>query len=154
MIEKIKALLKDPKIREMISYVFFGALTTLVNWCVYVFLTWVLGMQQHARGTAAYVLIGNAATLTAWVLSVLSAFFTNKRYVFRSKASRGNGALKEFLLFISARIMSYLLFDMFLYTALLYVMNDKMDKLLMNVLVVIFNYAASKWVVFRKQRKK
>ncbi|MBR6525790.1 MAG: GtrA family protein [Clostridia bacterium] len=154
MIEKIKALLKNPKIQEMISYVFFGALTTLVNWCVYVFLTYALGMQQHLRGSAMYILIGNAATLCAWVLSVLFAFFTNKRYVFHSSASRQSGAWKEFLLFISARIMSYLIFDMLLYTALLYVMNDKMDKLLMNVLVILFNYAASKWVIFRKQDKK
>lgn len=152
MITKIKTFLKDPKMQEMISYVFFGVLTTLVNWCVYVFLTWALGMQTYSRGSAAYVLIGNAATLCAWVLSVLFAFFTNKRYVFKSGATRQNGAWKEFILFISARVVGYLLFDMLIYTALLYLMNDKLDKLLMNVLVIIFNYVASKWVVFRKKR--
>ena len=154
MVQKIRQLLREPRIREMISYVFFGALTTLVNWCVYIFLTWALGMQQHDRGAAAYVLIGNISTLAAWVLSVLFAFFTNKRYVFQSGAKAHSGAWKEFLLFISARVISYLLFDMFLYTALLYVMNDKLDKLLMNILVVLFNYAASKWIVFRKRREK
>lgn len=147
MIDKIRQLLKNEKIQEMISYVFFGVLTTLVNWCVYVFLTWALGMQGHERGSTLYVLIGNAATFTAWLASVLFAFFTNKRYVFKSK----NGAWKEFGLFISARVLSYLIFDLALYTALLYVMNDKLDKLLMNVLVVIFNYAASKWVIFKKR---
>ena len=154
MINKIKQLLRDPKVQEMISYVFFGALTTLVNWCVYVFLTWALQMQSHERGAAAYVLIGNLSTLTAWVVSVLFAFFTNKRYVFKSPSTVKNGAWKEFFLFISARVMSYLIFDMALYTALLYVMDDKVDKLLMNVLVVIFNYVASKWVVFRRKGKK
>ena len=143
MKQKMLDLLQDKRIREMISYVFFGALTTLVNWCVYVFLTWALGMQSYPRGAAAYVLIGNVSTLAAWVLSVLFAFFTNKRYVFRSTLDRKNGAVKEFLLFISARVMSYLIFDMLLYTACLYLMNDKLDKLLMNVLVVIFNYIAS-----------
>ena len=154
MINKIKQLLRDPKMQEMVSYVFFGALTTLVNWLVYVLFTWALGMQTHERGAAAYVLIGNLSTLAAWVLSVLFAFFTNKRYVFKSGSTAKNGAWREFALFISARVMSYLIFDMALYTVLLYAMNDKMDKLLMNVLVVIFNYVASKWVVFRQKGKK
>lgn len=152
MMEKLKALWADKeKMRELISYVVFGVLTTLVNWCVYVLLTWALGMQGYERGSASYVLIGNASTLIAWVLSVLFAFFTNKRYVFKSMAKRGSGAWKEFFLFLSARVASYLLFDMALYTVCLYLMNDKVDKLLMNVLVVIFNYAASKFVVFRKK---
>lgn len=148
MIDKIRQLMKNEKIRKMISYIFFGALTTLVNWCVYVLLTWALGMQSHDRGSTLYVLIGSTSTFTAWLASVLFAFFTNKRYVFKSR----NGAWKEFGLFISARVLSYLIFDLALYTALLYVMNDKLDKLLMNVLVIVFNYIASKWVVFRQKR--
>lgn len=152
MIHKIKALWKHPRMQELISYVFFGALTTLVNWCVYVLLTHLLGMQTFPRGDMRYILIGNLSTLTAWTVSVLFAFFTNKRYVFHSRTARGS-AWKEFALFVSARVLSYLIFDLALYTILLYMMNDKLDKLLMNILVILFNYIASKWVVFRNKKE-
>ena len=150
--EKIKGLLQDKeKMRELIVYVFFGVLTTVVNWVIYTLLTTVLGMTSYPEGSASYVLIGNAANAVAWIVSVLFAFFTNKRYVFKSEKTRENGAWKEFGLFVSARVLSYLLFDLGLYTLCLFFLPHQVDKILMNVLVVIFNYLASKLVVFRKK---
>ena len=61
------------------------------------------------------------------------------------------GALKELMLFFVSRIASYLIFDLALYTLCLYIMPDLADKLLMNVLVVIFNYFMSKLVVFKNR---
>lgn len=150
--KKIKGLLQDKeKMRELIVYVFFGVLTTVVNWVIYTLLTTVLGMTSYPEGSASYVLIGNAANAVAWIVSVLFAFFTNKRYVFKSEKTRENGAWKEFGLFVSARVLSYLLFDLGLYTLCLFFLPHQVDKILMNVLVVIFNYLASKLVVFRKK---
>ncbi|MBR6809687.1 MAG: GtrA family protein [Clostridia bacterium] len=150
--EKIKGLLQDKeKMRELIVYVLFGVLTTVVNWVIYTLLTTVLGMTGYPEGSASYVLIGNAANAVAWIISVLFAFFTNKRYVFKSEKTRENGAWKEFGLFVSARVLSYLLFDLGLYTLCLFFLPHQVDKILMNVLVVIFNYLASKLVVFRKK---
>ena len=150
--KKIKGLLQDKeKMRELIVYVFFGVLTTVVNWVIYTLLTMVLGMTSYPEGSASYVLIGNAANAVAWIVSVLFAFFTNKRYVFKSEKTRENGAWKEFGLFVSARVLSYLLFDLGLYTLCLFFLPHQVDKILMNVLVVIFNYLASKLVVFRKK---
>ena len=152
--EKIKGLLQDKeKMRELIVYVFFGVLTTVVNWVIYTLLTTVLGMTSYPEGSASYVLIGNAANAVAWIVSVLFAFFTNKRYVFKSEKTRENGAWKEFGLFVSARVLSYLLFDLGLYTLCLFFLPHQVDKLLMNVLVVIFNYVASKLVIFKKKEK-
>lgn len=152
MIEKIRGLLHDKeKIWELTVYIIFGVLTTLVNWIIYQVLTGVLGMNGHAEGSAPYLLIGNISNWVAWAISVLFAFFTNKRYVFKSNKTRENGAWKEFSLFASARVMSYLIFDLGLYTLLLFVLPHQLDKLLMNVLVVIFNYLASKLVIFRKK---
>ncbi len=154
MIEKIKNLLRDKdKMRELTLYVVFGALTTAVNWLVYVAMTGALQMDSYLKDSPTQLLIGNAANVTAWILSVLFAFFTNKIFVFRSTATAKTGAVKEFMLFVSARLMSYLLFDLLLYSLLFFVMDDRLDKLLMNVLVVIFNYAASRFVIFRKKGK-
>lgn len=152
LVEKIKALLHDKeKMRELIVYVFFGVLTTLVNWVIYTLLTAALGMTGFPEGSASYVLIGNVSNAAAWIISVLFAFFTNKRYVFRSKKTRENGAWQEFGLFVSARVLSYLIFDLGLYTLCLFFLPHQVDKILMNVLVVIFNYLASKLVIFKKK---
>ena len=151
MKEKIKTLLRDERIKELIVYVIFGVMTTAVNWIVYSLLTAALGMTGHLEGSAAYVLIGNVSNAVAWIVSVLFAFFTNKRYVFKSDKTKENGAWKEFSLFVSARVLSYLIFDLGLYTLCLFFLPHQVDKILMNVLVVIFNYLASKLVVFRKK---
>lgn len=151
MIEKLKGLLNDKeKMREMAVYIIFGVLTTLINWVIYTLLTWALGMEGYPEGSGSYLFIGNVSNAVAWVVSVLFAFFTNKRYVFKSSATRENGAWKEFGLFVSARVLSLLIFDLGLYTLLLFVLPHQVDKILMNVLVVVFNYLASKLVVFKK----
>lgn len=151
MKEKIKTLLKDERIKELMVYVLFGVMTTVVNWVIYTLLTHVLGMEKHPDGSASYVLIGNISNAVAWIISVLFAFFTNKRFVFKSEKTRENGAWKEFGLFVSARVLSYLIFDLGLYTLCLFFLPHQVDKLLMNVLVVIFNYVASKLVIFKKK---
>lgn len=151
MKEKIKALLKDERIKELMVYVLFGVMTTVVNWVIYTLMTHALGMERHPDGSASYVLIGNISNAVAWIISVLFAFFTNKRFVFKSEKTRENGAWKEFGLFVSARVLSYLIFDLGLYTLCLFFLPHQVDKLLMNVLVVIFNYVASKLVIFKKK---
>ena len=154
ILNKIKALLQDKeKMRELILYVVFGVLTTAVNWAVYLLVTGVLGLGNLAEGSAKFVLISNIGQVISWILSVLFAYATNKRFVFQSKADMKNGAWKEFFLFVSARVASLLIFDLLLFNALLLLgMNDKWDKLLMNGLVVIFNYVASRFVVFKKKK--
>lgn len=150
--QMFRKLLND---REMVSYLVFGVLTTLVSWATYFLLTAILQPDQYPDGSATRVLILNAAQITSWVLSVLFAFVTNKRYVFKSQERRG-GAVREFFLFLSARGLSYLLFDLLLYNFCVFVLHidHKWTKLLMNVLVVIFNYFASKFIIFRKADRK
>ncbi len=134
----------------MVNYILFGVLTTLVNYAVYWLMTLLTGMRSRAADSTDYVLRANISNLTAWVAAVLFAFVTNKKYVFRSSRGWRDGALKELLLFFAARAASYLIFDLLLFTLCLYIMPDLLDKLLMNVLVVIFNYFMSKKLVFGK----
>ncbi len=138
------------KQRELFNYALFGALTTLVNWGVYFALTTLLNPEGYPADSAQRKLILNASQLAAWVLSVIFAFVTNKRYVFKSQAVRG-GALRELLAFSSARVLSYLLFDVLVYNLFVFSLgvSHSFTKVLMNVLVVLFNYFASKYVVFR-----
>lgn len=157
MVEKIKALLRDKeKMRELIMYLVFGVMTTVISWGVYYVWRQTWGMTSYPTDSAQYSLIANSGQVAAFVLSVLFAFVTNKKFVFRSNRTMKTGLWREFMLFVSGRVLAWVLFDIALFNVLLFLMKntvpaaDLIVKLLMNVLVVIFNYVASKWVIFKK----
>ena len=154
LMAKIKTLLENHRqLQELAMYLIFGVLTTAVNWAAYLLLTWALGLRQTLPVSTPYLIISNIGQIVGWVLSVLFAFVTNKRYVFRSHSENRKGVWRELGLFVSARVASLLLFDLGLFTVLqLCGMNDKWDKLLMNVLVIVFNYVASRFVIFKKKK--
>ncbi len=153
--DKLRTLLRDKdRFREILRYLVFGVLTTLVSWAVYFLLTNWLRPDQYPDTSGQRALILNGAQIASWVLSVLFAFVTNKRYVFQSQERRA-GAAREFLLFVSARALSYLLFDLLLYNLFVFGLgvDHAITKILMNVLVVLFNYFASRYVIFSKKSR-
>ncbi|WP_249295352.1 GtrA family protein [Fumia xinanensis] len=127
------------KNRELISYLFFGVLTTLVNYVSYLLFAPLFGTTT-------------VPTVIAWILSVIFAYVTNRIFVFRSKV-RGWKALSfEMVSFFGARALSGVLDVGFMWLFADYLgFNDKWMKLVSNVFVIIFNYAASKLVIFRKK---
>lgn len=135
---------------EAFSYLIFGVLTTLVNWVVYFGLT-ALFLKGESGQNALWLNLSNAI---AWVLSVLFAYITNKRFVFKSTA-KNKAAEKELALFFTARLGSYFLFDVGLYNLLVVVfsLHHAPVKIIANVCVVVFNYVASKWGIFKKEEK-
>ncbi len=144
MISTVKKLLI--KYQELISYVFFGGLTTLVNIVVY----WLCADVLHI-----HYLISNAL---AWISAVLFAYVTNRTWVFKSKKRGTSAIFKEFSLFVSGRILSGLgdMLIMFICVSLL-TLPGLIAKIASNVFVVIFNYVFSKLIIFRKspdERKK
>lgn len=127
------------KNKELILYLLFGGLTTLVNILTYWIFTDSLDVDYKL------------STTMAWIVSVIFAYVTNKLYVFQSKQTNQIGLLKEFLSFILFRIFSYLLdlMTMIILVELMLV-HDLLSKIIANILVVIFNFIASKWIIFRK----
>lgn len=132
----IKQLLD--KYREVIDYAFFGALTTLVNIVVFFLLDTVLGMPY---------LIANAIAI---IVSILFAFFTNKKYVFKTKTDTFQKAFREFYLFVGFRAVSGL-FDMLTMFVLVDVLliGTNVSKILTQFIVVVLNYVFSKFFVFK-----
>ena len=136
--KKLFALLK--KHEEVISYLFFGGLTTLVNYIVYLPCYNLL----HLSGA-----VSNAV---AWVAAVAFAYLTNKPFVFKSHDWSAKTVIPELTKFVSCRIGSGLL-----ETAIIFVLVDWLGldgnviKLATSVLVVILNYVASKLLVFRNK---
>lgn len=140
MIEKIKALIV--KYQDMILYVFFGALATLVNTASYYLCYNVLGIPNVP------------SVLIAWLLAVIFAFFTNKLWVFKSKSFAPEVLKHEILTFFGARALTGLmdLGIMYLTVDVLH-WNATLWKLISNILVIILNYVASKLVIFKKKNE-
>ena len=126
------------KCREVLSYLFFGGLTTLVNILVFFLL----------RYFNFHLYLSN---LIAWLVAVLFAFVTNKLYVFGSKSDDKKKNLKELIAFFICRIIS-LGVDMGAMYLLLQVINSSevFAKIMTNILVIILNYLFSKLIIFRK----
>jgi putative flippase GtrA len=128
------------KKKEILLYLVFGGLTTLVNIVTYWFFTDVFDFDYKF------------STTIAWLISVIFAYVTNKLYVFQSRQTNNKGLLKEFLSFILFRVFSYILdiVSMIILIEFL-LLNDLIAKIIANIIVVAFNFIASKWFIFRKK---
>lgn len=137
--EKIWELYK--KYKEIINYLIVGVLTTIVALAVY-YLSVLIFLNPN---NAVQLQIAN---ILSWVIAVMFAYFTNRKFVFESKEKN---KLHEASKFVSSRILTLLL-DMFVMwlgvTVLLF--NDKIIKLVSQVLITISNYILSKLFVFKK----
>lgn len=129
------------KYREIINYLIFGFLTTLVSLITYYLLTiTILDVEVGFELQIANVL--------SWCIGVLFAYFTNRKYVF---SSRNESKYKEFIKFLTSRI-STLVLDMsimFIFVSYLKY-NDQIIKLVSQIVVIICNYLLSKIIVFKK----
>lgn len=137
MIQKIRILLE--KYRELISYLFFGVLTTAVNFIVYLPVYNILGLSA------------SVSNMIAWVVAVVFAYFVNKIYVFRSLDWSRKTVIPELTKFVAARVLSGVLeTGILLVTVDILGWNGNIWKFVTQVLVVISNYVFSKLIVFRK----
>ena len=138
MLDRIRNLIR--KHWDVLVYLFFGGLTTLVNFLVYFPL---------------YNWLSFSATLSnviAWAVAVIFAYLTNKPFVFHSKDWSGQVVLPEFAKFVGCRIGSGILETCIIWlTVDILALNGNLIKILVSVLVVILNYVASKWVVFKSK---
>ena len=147
---KIKELCT--KYREVISYIFWGAMTTAVSFVTYSLFTLLF---TAFLDTAAAVLIAN---ILSWIFAVLFAFVTNKLWVFKSKSFEKSVVLPEFLKFLSSRIATGVIEMAGLPLLVLLGLGGEMfgieglvAKLVINVAVIVLNYVFSKLLVFKKK---
>ena len=138
MFKRIWALVE--KYWDILSYLFFGVLTTVVNYVVYLPCYNLLNLSA---------VVSNAI---AWVVAVAFAYLTNKPFVFKSHDWSAKTVVPELTKFVGCRIGSGLAETLILLLAVdIMGWNGNLWKLLTNVLVVILNYIGSKLLVFRKK---
>lgn len=126
------------KYREIIDYIIFGGLTTLVNIVAFFIFETLLGWPY---------LIANAVAI---VLSILFAYITNKLFVFKTRNMTFNENMIEFLKFIGFRLVSGLadMAAMWMLVDLISI-DTNIAKLLTQFIVVILNYVFSKLFIFK-----
>lgn len=139
MLQKIRDLIH--KYWDVLSYLFFGGLTTVVNYLIYLPCYNMLGLSAAV------------SNVIAWAVAVAFAYLTNKPFVFKSHDWSMKTVVPELTKFVGCRIGSGLLETVIIFiTVDLFCWNGNLWKLFTSVLVVILNYVASKLLVFRKKK--
>ncbi len=131
------------KYKEIINYLVFGGLATVVNFVTYFIVARLMGIDEVLSSGIS------------WFFSVLFAYITNKLFVFESKTEGIKAILIEMGSFFLARIVSGILCDVGTFAIMVKVfnINDLFAKIVTQVMVVIVNYVFSKLIIFRKKNK-
>ncbi len=128
------------KYRNIIIYLFFGVLTTIINYLVYL---------------PCYNFWNLSATISngiAWIFAVVFAYVTNKPFVFGSHDWSTKTVVPEFGKFVGTRLFSGAAETFMLMLFVDYLrMNGNVWKLITSVLVIVLNYAGSKLLVFHSK---
>ena len=138
--KKILELYK--KYKEIINYMIFGGLATLVNFISYYIFARTLNVDEVISSGLS------------WFCAVLFAYVTNKLFVFESRKNTKREMIKEMISFFLARILSGALCDVGTFALMVKVLkiDDIIAKLVTQVMVVIVNYIFSK-LIFKKENK-
>lgn len=129
---------------EVISYLIFGALTTILSLIIY----WLLVTFILDSAIAIQLQIAN---VISWIVGVVFAYHTNKKFVFKSSEKNFSPCIK----FIGGRIFTLFvdMFIMFVFVSLLS-FNDFVIKIISQIVIIVLNYIISKFIVFNNKKNK
>ena len=134
MIKKLMEMYK-----EVISYLFFGVLATVVNFVVYFSCTSIFDLNY---------LVANALS---WAAAVAFAYVTNRTWVFKSKVHGFSSIIREMSTFVGCRLLSGVMDMAIMFISVDMIgISDAVAKFITQVVVVILNYVFSKLIIFRK----
>ena len=125
--------------KEFIWYVISGTVVTIVSWVTYYIPYQILGWSNMV------------SEIFSWILTVATAYVTNKIWVFKSYSWDWEIVKQEAVKFVSMRLASGVV-----EWILMWLFVDKMGfngmlmKVLVSVIVVIMNYVCSKLLIFKK----
>ncbi len=123
-----------------------------INYLIFGFLSFVVSMLTYYLCRIVFdYLISN---IVSWIAAVAFAYFTNKYFVFKSKAENKLALLREIGSFIFSRIFTLILETLIMYVMVdLLKINDMIVKVIAQVVVILTNYILSKLIIFKKRIK-
>ena len=169
---KIKELLN--KHREVVMYLIFGVLTTLISWVVYFAVLWawkgIFSLPVDDTSSGMYIAGYTVAQVVQWVAAVLFAFFTNRKWVF-TDADREVSVAVQLVKFSGGRVITFFIdYAVTLFVAMgvaalipaltsVRMLGREWNlaeigaKVLAAIIVIICNYVFSKIFVFTKKKQ-
>lgn len=146
--EKLMEIIRKVISKEVVSYLFFGVMTTVVNFIAF-------GLCEEKM----HYLVANAV---AWVAAVVFAFVTNKLFVFESKSWKPKVLFKEAASFTGARLLTLGIEEIGMWGLidllhldkafnLPFVSGEMVVKIIISIVVVVLNYFFSKLIIFKKK---
>lgn len=168
---KLKELYR--KHEEIVKYLIFGVLTTLVGWIVYFVLLWALkaalGLDPDDTTSGKYIAIYTVAQVVQWIAAVLFAFFTNRKWVF-TKAEKDISVISQLLKFSGGRVITFFIDYLvtlfaaigiaaaFKWSSAVFFLGREWNlaeigaKVIAAVIVIVCNYIFSKIFVFKNKK--
>ena len=165
---------KSQRSREVVSYLIFGVMTTVVGWAVYFAIMMggraLLDIPSDDTTSGTYIALYTVAQVVQWVCAVLFAFFTNRKWVF-TDADKSKNIFAQLATFAGGRVATFALdyvvtffgglalsklipaFNAFTIFGATFNLNEIGAKVFAAVLVIIGNYFFSKFLVFRDKKK-
>lgn len=130
------------KYKEILLYLIFGVLTTVINFSSFFISNKLLGESRYL-----------ISQVISWVAAVLFAFITNKLFVFQKKGTLKQ-ALSEFIKFVSVRLLT----GVFETLALIAAVDGfnfpvNVSKVVICFAVVVLNYIFSKILIFTSKKE-
>ena len=128
------------KYKEIIIYLIFGILTTIISLLTYYLLTYTILNPEIPLEL-------QIANIISWITCVTFAYITNRKYVFNSQ---NKNIIKEIIKFYTSRLSTLFLDMLFMYIFVTKLnLNDKIIKIIINIIIIILNYILSKILVFK-----
>lgn len=125
--------------KEMLLYLFFGGLTTIISILSFTFAYEVLCINEHI------------SNLISWILAVTFAFVTNRTWVFKDAIQQDGSVFKQMVSFYAGRVFTLLVEEIILFVFITWLgFAAFLVKVATQVIVLILNYVISKYFVFRK----
>lgn len=140
--EKINKLIKKLLDRDVILYIIFGILTTLVNFVTFYILNSLMKVNA------------NISNLVAIPLAILFAYFTNRKWVFHTQAKGFKENFNEFCKFIAGRAVTMIIEFFGCMLLFMIPIPEIISKLIVSVIIIILNFFISKFFAFKQKDNK
>ena len=137
--KKLEELIKKVCTKEVILYIVFGLLTTVINLGVFYVLSDLLKINE------------NISNVIAIISAVIVAYFTNKDMVFHSAAQNFKERLKEFGKFILGRLFTMIIEWGGCAILFMLPIPQMISKLFVTVVIIILNFFISKFFSFKNK---
>lgn len=128
--------------KQLLLYLFFGGLTTLISIFVFTILHISFGINEHI------------SNLFSWVFAVLFAFITNKGLVFNSKTTTFLDFILQMLKFYFGRLVTLGIEEIIIFIFITKLgFNSFAVKTTAQIVVIILNYIISKYFIFKNKKE-